>query len=132
MPGVAANIEFDAGDGPAHFDGDRCRHRPHLEKLEASMQGGAVAEGFLGGRVGVIAGLVGEAEQPIRRCHDVFDLGTRQCLEQGDRGTAWFGMSWAGDLQFSQAARAAMQARSTSRVSMSARGQVIAGTVRLE
>ena len=59
-------------------------NRPLVQHLESAVQCGAVAQSFPGGRVGSARRVVGIAEQPVGRRHDVLDLGTRLSFEQGD------------------------------------------------
>ena len=80
-----ANVQLHTLDRPTDLDRDGGRNRPLPQHLESAVQGSTVAQCLFGGRVGSTRGVVGIAEQSVRRRDDVLDLGTRLRFEQGNR-----------------------------------------------
>jgi hypothetical protein len=79
----AADVHVHALEGAADVHGGGGAQRPRLERLKALVQRGAVAQGFFGGRVGVVVALR-VLEQLVGRGDDVFDFRAVFGFQQRD------------------------------------------------
>jgi hypothetical protein len=110
-------------EGAADLHGGGGAQRPGFQRLKALVQRGAVAQGFLGGRVGVVVALR-ILEQLVGRGDDVFDFRAVFGFQQRDGVDQHrlVGDELGGLLELGQRARASMQALSTARLSSSRAG----------